>query len=104
MQIIKAKLSESKQQPRRVITVYKPVKGFKESNESRLYQAKLRALRIKALYKSTEERIDLQTLQKIQEEINQLKDHIECSNLQLEIEDLLFDQDQESGLKEETEN
>ena len=104
MQIIKAKLSESKRQPRRIIAVYRPVKDFKEDNESQLYQAQLRVFRIKALYKNTEERIDFQTLQKIQEEINQLKDHIECSGLQLEIEELLFDRDQESGLEEETEN
>ena len=93
MQIVKARLSESKQQPRRLMAVYRPIKDFKEDNESKLYQAQLRALELKRSIRIIENEIDFQTLKRIQEEINQLKDHIIRWELQLEIEELLLDQD-----------
>src|SRR3954451_14966537 len=104
MQIINKRLSKTKQQLKRPTGVYRPAKDFKEEQEPTSYQIQLRVFRIRALYRSVEGEINFQTLKEIQEEINQLKTLIEDNNLQVNLEELLFEQNQESGFEQEAEN
>ena len=104
MQIINKRLSEPKQQQRQLTGVYRAKKDCKEDQEPTSYQVQLRILRIKALYRRTEGEISFQTLKNIQEEINKLRNCIEDWNLQVNLEESLFGQEQEAGFEQEAEN